>query len=86
MAEAHPDVVARDLRKRIRGLRVSDGGHLRPPLDGHEIMSVLGIGQGPFVGAAKNRLLDEASGRDRPMSRKEAIEVLRKWAKSQKLP
>jgi len=82
---AHPDIPARGLRERIRALRESDGIHLELPVDGHEIMSVLGIDEGPLVGRAKNRLLEETSVRDRPMSRREAVEVLKKWAKSRKV-
>jgi len=83
-AEARPDIPVRHLRKRIRDLRESAAIHLEAPMDGREIMSVLGIGEGPLVGEAKNRLIEEASARDRPMTRREAAEVLRKWAKRQK--
>ncbi len=82
---AHPEIPAEDLRGRIRGLRESGGFHLGLPMDGHEIMSILGIDQGPLVGMAKNKLAEEVSLRDRPMSREEAVEVLKKWAKSQEL-
>jgi hypothetical protein len=82
---ALPGISARDLKRRIRALRESDGIHLGLPIDGHEIMSVLEIDEGPLVGRAKNRLLEEASSRDRPMSRQEAVEVLKKWAKSPKM-
>ncbi len=79
---AHQGIPARDLRRRIRALRKSDGIHLGLPIDGYEIMSVLGIDEGPLVGRAKNRLLEEVSSRDRPMSRQEAVEMLKKWAES----
>jgi tRNA nucleotidyltransferase/poly(A) polymerase len=80
------ETAARDLRERIDALRGADRIHLEPPIDGHGIMSVLHIEEGPLVGMAKNRLLEEASVRDRPMSRREAVEVLKRWAKSRKLP
>jgi tRNA nucleotidyltransferase/poly(A) polymerase len=75
---------AGELRERIDSLCEADAMHLRPPLDGHEIMSVLGIEEGPMVGEAKNRLLEEASARGKPMTRREAVSVLKKWSKSRK--
>jgi putative nucleotidyltransferase with HDIG domain len=69
------------LRKRIIDLEQSRSIHLAPPIGGHEIMAVLGIPEGPLVGRAKERLMDEASKRDRPMSREEAVKLVRKWFK-----
>jgi poly(A) polymerase len=84
MPAAGRDIPARDLSKRIRVLRDRDSIHLELPVGGHDIMAVLGIGEGPLVGEAKDRLREEACGRDRPMSRQEAVDILRKWARKRK--
>jgi putative nucleotidyltransferase with HDIG domain len=76
---------AGDLRKRISALGKRDSIHFALPIGGREIMSLLGIGEGPLVGKAKEKLLEEASTRDRPMGRGEAVEILKKWARRQKL-
>jgi poly(A) polymerase len=55
---------------------------LRPPLDGDEIMAVLGIPPGPIVGKAWKYLL-ELRIEQGPMSREEGIEALRAWAREQ---
>jgi hypothetical protein len=47
-------------------------------------MAILGIGQGPLVGQAKEMLLEEASGKDRPLTRREAERMLREWQKRRK--
>jgi poly(A) polymerase len=84
-ADAHPDIPVRHLRQRINSLRESDGIHLEPPLDGNEIMSILGIRQGPLVGKAKDWLIEEASARNSRMSRQEAVAVLKDWAKRREI-
>jgi tRNA nucleotidyltransferase/poly(A) polymerase len=82
-AGSHRDMPVRHLRERINNLMESGGIHLEPPLNGHEIMRVLGIKEGPLVGRAKNMLIEAASARDRAMTRREAVEMLRTWAKRQ---
>jgi poly(A) polymerase len=57
---------------------------LRPPLDGNEIMAVLGIGPGPLVGRAYGHLLELRIERG-PMSAEQAVEELRGWAREQGL-
>jgi poly(A) polymerase len=76
------EATAKELRRRIGSLKQSGGIHLTSPIDGCEIMSILGIPEGPLVGKAKEHLLDEVSKRARPMSREEAVRVVRKWAES----
>jgi poly(A) polymerase len=74
-----PDIPALHLRMRIRGLKEAGSINPRLPVDGREIMSVLGIEEGPLVGAAKKRLLEAVSESDRPLSREEALALLGKW-------
>jgi poly(A) polymerase len=67
------------LRARISRLRDSDRLESPVPVDGREIMAILGIGQGPLVGEAKDRLAEECLRRGRPMTRAEAEAVLEAW-------
>lgn len=53
-----------------------------PPLDGRRIMSILGIGQGPEVGWAKEHLCQAVLRRGRPVSEEEAVRLLKRWATS----
>jgi tRNA nucleotidyltransferase/poly(A) polymerase len=50
------------------------------PLDGRQIMRVLGIGEGPEVGRAKEYLCQVVLRRGRPLSKTEAERLLREWA------
>jgi poly(A) polymerase len=52
---------------------------IRPDLDGHEIMQLLGIGPGPAVGRAYKYLLELRLDRG-PLSHEEAVEELLRWA------
>jgi poly(A) polymerase len=68
------------LERRISELReFEELDRLRPPLDGNEIMHELGIPPGPLVGQAWRWLLEQRIERG-PMSREEAVELLREWA------
>jgi poly(A) polymerase len=55
---------------------------IRPDLDGNQIMSVLGIGPGPQVGAAYQHML-ELRLENGPMSEDEAIAALKTWWSAQ---
>jgi poly(A) polymerase len=73
------------LERRIGELAEQEELHrLRPPLDGNEIMAVLGIGPGPLVGRAYGHLLELRIERG-PMSAEQAVEELRGWAREQGL-
>jgi poly(A) polymerase len=52
----------------------------KPPLDGRQIMELLGIDEGPGVGRAKEYLCQAVLRRGRAVSREEALRILRKWA------
>ncbi|HEU4900469.1 MAG TPA: CCA tRNA nucleotidyltransferase, partial [Actinomycetota bacterium] len=52
---------------------------IRPPLDGRQVMELLGIPPGPLVGKALAHLLELRLDRG-PMSEEEATEALRAWA------
>ena len=58
---------------------------LRAPIDGHEVMSYLGIDPGPRVGEIMTILLEKRI-EDGPYSRAEAFETARAWALDQGLP
>jgi poly(A) polymerase len=53
---------------------------IRPDLDGHEIMQILGIGPGPAVGRAYKHLLDLRLDHG-PLDHDRAIQELLRWAK-----
>jgi poly(A) polymerase len=53
---------------------------IRPDLDGHEIMKLLGIGPGPAVGRAYKHLLDLRLDHG-PLDHDRAVEELLRWAK-----
>ncbi|HEU4318511.1 MAG TPA: CCA tRNA nucleotidyltransferase [Acidimicrobiia bacterium] len=57
---------------------------LRAPIDGHEVMSYLGIDPGPRVGEIMGILLEKRI-EDGPYPRAEAFETARAWALSQGL-
>jgi poly(A) polymerase len=52
---------------------------IRPDLDGHDIMRILGIGQGPLVGRAHTHLL-ELRLEHGPLGQERATQELRAWA------
>jgi poly(A) polymerase len=69
-----------DLEERIDRLREQEQlDRMRPALDGHEIMSHLGLRPGPLVGEAWQMLL-EARLDHGPMSEAEAYALLDAWA------
>ena len=75
---ASADVLLKDLIVRLRRRDVSPPGPLIP-VDGRDIMAILGLREGPAVGEAKEYLIREAIERGRPLSRTEAIADLRRW-------
>jgi poly(A) polymerase len=57
---------------------------VRPDLDGHEIMTILGIGESPMVGRAWKHLRELRLDRG-PLSREDAeAELLAWWGRQQK--
>jgi poly(A) polymerase len=68
-----------DLEARIAALKEAEElEKLRPPLDGNQIMSYLGLEPGPTVGRAREMLL-EARLEEGPMSEAEAFRRLAAW-------
>ena len=71
------------LERRIAELAEAEELHqLRPALNGNEIMAELGLRPGPLVGKAYSYLLELRIERG-PMSKEEALDELRKWAREQ---
>lgn len=69
-----------DLEQRIEELRAQEElESIRPPLDGHRVMELLGVGPGPAVGEALGMLL-EARLDEGPMTEEEAERRLLAWA------
>jgi poly(A) polymerase len=69
-----------DLEERIVRLRADEElDAIRPALDGHAIMSYLGLAPGPRVGEAW-RMLKEARIDEGPMDEQRARELLDEWA------
>ncbi|MDP8956339.1 MAG: CCA tRNA nucleotidyltransferase [Actinomycetota bacterium] len=74
-----------DLELRIARLAEQENlDRIRPPLDGHEIMTHLGLSPGPLVGEAREYLLEERLERG-PISKDEAYRLLDEWAKARGL-
>jgi poly(A) polymerase len=74
-----------ELEERIARLEAEEElASIRPPLDGRQVMTLLGIPPGPLVGKALAHLLELRLDRG-PMSGEEATEALRDWAKDQGL-
>jgi poly(A) polymerase len=74
-----------ELEERIARLEAEEElASIRPPLDGRQVMSLLGIPPGPLVGKALAHLLELRLDRG-PMSEEEAVAALRAWAKEQGL-
>jgi poly(A) polymerase len=55
---------------------------LRPPIDGHQVMELLGIKPGPHVGEIMD-LLYEKRIEEGPYGEEEAFELVRRWAAEQ---
>jgi poly(A) polymerase len=67
------------LEERIAALREQEElDSLRPDLDGHQIMSRLGVGPGPVVGEARKFLLEQRIEHG-PLGEEEAYERLDAW-------
>jgi putative nucleotidyltransferase with HDIG domain len=68
------------LRRRIRSLRENDKVHFGLPVDGNDIMQILEISAGPGVGRAKDFLIEEATRRQKALTRADCVKLLRVWA------
>jgi poly(A) polymerase len=74
-----------ELEERIARLEAEEElASIRPPLDGRQVMALLGIPPGPLVGKALAHLLELRLDRG-PMSEDEAVQALRAWAKAEGL-
>jgi poly(A) polymerase len=74
-----------ELEERIARLEAEEElASIRPPLDGRQVMELLGIKPGPLVGKALAHLLELRLDRG-PMSEEEAVSELRAWAREQDL-
>jgi poly(A) polymerase len=70
------------LEERIARLAVAeDLKRIRPPIDGHEVMTHLGVGPGPKVGEALDHLLEIRLERGE-YSKEEALALLDEWARA----
>jgi poly(A) polymerase len=75
-----------DLEARIAELAEREGlASIRPAIDGHRVMELLGVGPGRVVGEALDMLL-EARIEEGPMSEEEAERRLLAWAEERKIP
>jgi poly(A) polymerase len=69
-----------ELEERIAELATREElASIRPPIDGHRVMELLGVTPGPVVGDALDMLL-EARLDEGPMSEEEAERRLLAWA------
>ena len=74
-----------ELEERIARLAAQEElAKIRPPLDGRQVMAILGIQPGPLVGKALDHLLELRLERG-PMSEEEATRELLAWAREQGL-
>ena len=74
-----------ELEERIARLEAEEElASIRPPLDGRQVMTLLGIPPGPLVGKALAHLLELRLDRG-PMAEAEAVAELRAWARDQGL-
>ncbi len=78
--EVTGEVTLRDLSRRIVMLEKERGPGRELPVNGRDIMTILGIDEGPLVGEAKEFLYEEALKRRWRMTKLQAGDVLRKWA------
>ena len=73
------------LEERIARLAAEeDLKRIRPPIDGHDVMSHLGVGPGPVVGEALDYLLEIRLERGE-YSKDEAFAMLDEWARARNL-
>ncbi len=76
---------ADELEGRITKLQAEEElAKIRPPLNGEEVMAILGVRPGPVVGRALDHLLELRLDRG-PVSKEEATEELLRWAREQGL-
>jgi tRNA nucleotidyltransferase/poly(A) polymerase len=68
------------LRKRIMALDKDGGIHFELPVDGRDIMAILGVEEGPTVGRAKNFLWEAAASLGKPMTKQDCVRLLKAWA------
>jgi poly(A) polymerase len=74
-----------ELEQRIARLEAEEElASIRPPLDGRQVMSLLGIPPGPLVGKALAHLLELRLDRG-PIPSEEAVAALREWARAEGL-
>ncbi len=74
-----------ELEERIEILAEQEElSRLRPPVDGNEVMDLLGIDPGPKVGEIMDILLEKRIN-DGPYSKEEAFEIATEWAAEQGL-
>ncbi len=82
-SEARAEAIQRHidrLEERIEVLRQQEElAKLRPPINGHEVMSYLGIPPGPMVGEILDVLLEHRIDHG-PFTSTEAYEMVRRWA------
>jgi poly(A) polymerase len=70
-----------ELEERIADLRQREElDSIRPPLDGHQVMTYLGVKPGPIVGEALEMLLEHRLDHG-PFSEEEAYAMLERWKK-----
>ncbi|MDQ4005541.1 MAG: CCA tRNA nucleotidyltransferase [Actinomycetota bacterium] len=75
-----------ELEERIARLAEQEAlESIRPPLDGNQVMTHLGIGPGPLVGEALNHLLELRMDRG-PIDEVEGYRLLDEWAEQKELP
>lgn len=75
-----------DLEQRIADLSEREElSRLRPPVNGNEIMELLGMDPGPRVGEIMGILLEKRIN-DGPYSKEEAYDIATEWAKEHGIP
>jgi poly(A) polymerase len=73
------------LEERIARLAAEeDLKRIRPPIDGHDVMTHLGVGPGPVIGEALDHLLEIRLERGE-YSKEEALALLDEWARARDL-
>ncbi len=68
-----------ELRERVKAVGNELPDMVKLPVDGREIMRILGIAEGPLVGEAKQFLYRLVERRGRPLRRDECLRLLRNW-------
>jgi poly(A) polymerase len=75
-----------ELAERIIALRQQEElDAIRPPIDGHAVMALLGIPPGPLVGEVMDLLLEHRLD-EGPYSEEEAYRLVREWAEERGIP